>query len=257
MEPIYCFVDAGYLNKHFREILARHQLPLDYTINIPRLTGAHKVFYYDAFPVKKHSQSDEDYQIEKDNFEALIKKIGSKSGFHIKTGYTRFRRKKLEQKGVDILLTVDALQHATRGNVKNINIFSGDLDFAPLIEALISTGCDVSVSAFERSCSDELVQVADSFQFYENHEIISSIFEANYQEFVRMNYFDAKKSFPPNEMDFGTCGQFEFFLIEQGPISSIYTNENKVYSFAEQKIALAFIKEYIYLKFEEELNYPK
>ena len=41
-------------------------------------------------------------------------------------------RKKLRQKKVDVLLAVEALDHAFRGNMSRAYLIAGDLDFAPL-----------------------------------------------------------------------------------------------------------------------------
>lgn len=58
----------------------------------------------------------------------------------MRTGFSRYRRKRgQEQKGVDVLLAVDVLQHAYRGSMDRADLITSDLDFVPLFDALTQT----------------------------------------------------------------------------------------------------------------------
>jgi hypothetical protein len=50
------------------------------------------------------------------------------------------------QKKVDVLLAVEALDHAFRKNMAQVCLITGDLDFSPLVESLVKLGTYVTVS---------------------------------------------------------------------------------------------------------------
>ncbi len=58
----------------------------------------------------------------------------------MRTGTSRYRKKRgLEQKGVDILLAIEAYQNAVQGNMDIVEILTSDLDFYPVFDALVQT----------------------------------------------------------------------------------------------------------------------
>ena len=73
-----------------------------------------------------------------------------------------------KQEGVDVMLAVDAMKHAHRGNFDECVLFSGDGDFLPLIEALVDEGITVQVVTFadpdQGTVTPELRNRADKFR---------------------------------------------------------------------------------------------
>jgi hypothetical protein len=85
--------------------------------------------------------------------------------FHVRSGESRFRRRRgLEQKGVDILLAIEALQHATLGNVDTACFMLSDLDFYPLFDALVQTRVKSTLYYDPHHTSRELIYAADLAQ---------------------------------------------------------------------------------------------
>ncbi len=70
-------------------------------------------------------------------------------------------RKKLRQKKVDVLLAVEALDHAFRGNMSRAYLIAGDLDFAPLVDSLIRLGTYVHALYSKKSAAKGLYAAAD------------------------------------------------------------------------------------------------
>jgi len=96
---------------------------------------------------------------EKNFFEAL-----DEIGFE-----TKKRRMKQFQDGskkadLDIDICVDAFGFILNSNVDTIALCTGDSDFVPLVNLLQSYGIKVEIWSFKEATSDELIQIADSFQ---------------------------------------------------------------------------------------------
>jgi len=96
-------------------------------------------------------------QKEKDFFEAL-----HKSGFEVKEKDLQIFPGGAKKGDWDIGITMDAIRLAKK--VDSIVLVSGDGDYIPLVKYLqLSEGCLVEVMAFGKTCSNELISVADDF----------------------------------------------------------------------------------------------
>lgn len=160
----YAFIDAGF----FRQLLSFYSgetnVDIFEGINWQQLSSfGRRVFWYDALPAKKKAQSEVEYQetvskkLEELNF------IDQQDGIFVKTGVSRFRQRdnRIEQKGVDVLLAVDALQCAYKNLADEVHIYSSDLDFFPVFEALQATQTRGHLHYQPDRTSEELRRVAD------------------------------------------------------------------------------------------------
>lgn len=136
------------------------QPPLDWLA----IRGSHrKVFYYDAIPVQQASEDDNTHAARVAPKRAELAHIERQKGFHVRTGDVRHRRRRgNEQKMVDVQLSVDALLTASRGVFSECTIITGDLDFKPLLTALVDMGVDVSLVYPSGETNEELMAAADS-----------------------------------------------------------------------------------------------
>jgi uncharacterized LabA/DUF88 family protein len=104
-----------------------------------------KVFYYDAVPAQDHKEEREAWieriRPQTDEFA----KIRALAGFHVQLGDLRGRAGNQRQKRVDVQIAVDMLLHTFRQNMERCTLLAGDVDFQPLIEALIREGMFVDV----------------------------------------------------------------------------------------------------------------
>jgi hypothetical protein len=72
--------------------------------------------------------------------------------------------KNKRQKGVDILLAVDMMNHAVRQNMVSAILLSGDGDFQPLVEAVVQMGLFVTLAGDINHTSRELAVAADDYR---------------------------------------------------------------------------------------------
>jgi len=128
--------------------------------------GYEKIFYYDCLPVKKPNESDTDHQKRLKFKTQLFNQLKSLDRFHVYEGTARYRNKLRgqEQKQVDIMIAVDMLTHSFRRNMHEATLLTGDLDFKPLIDALVQEGMHVSLWYPKGRANYELVDAADSRQ---------------------------------------------------------------------------------------------
>lgn len=118
--------------------------------------NATKMFYYDCF-------DDMLTGADRERYEEELERIQQVSGAHVRSGWLTGRGKKRRQKGVDVQIGVDMMNHAARGNMDQAILFSGDGDFVALVEALVDMGVTVEVAADRRTAAVELRRAADAF----------------------------------------------------------------------------------------------
>lgn len=159
----YLFVDGGYLQKLIDEIgnkYFRAPVTADYE-KIMSHAQAVKAFYYDAFPSQKENETSDAFRAKSDEASRNFDAIASTRGWHVYFGETR-GSKKIRQKGVDVRLALDAFAHVTAGNCNKVILLAGDLDFFPLVEALVKAGAWVELWCDLLWAPKELLNLADS-----------------------------------------------------------------------------------------------
>lgn len=158
----YMFVDGAFLRGFINEM--RSQAEKEYgavKVNYQRIAGSSdRILFYDAYPERKPSQSDADFQKEMIDTEDFFQHLSELSNFNVRPALTK-RGKKREQKGVDVLLAIECLMHSIRGNIDEATIVTSDLDFFPLFEALLQTKTRSLLRYQIERTSSELISVAD------------------------------------------------------------------------------------------------
>ncbi|MGF6957962.1 NYN domain-containing protein [Paraburkholderia youngii] len=160
----YLFIDGGYLRERL-ETLRRNwfsdtdKLEVDYaTIS----SGFTKTFYYDCFPAKTEGETEEAFNLRKQDTEKHFNMLRSLSGWHVSEGLAKWRKRQgSSQKEVDILIAVDMLTHTYRRNMHRLAFIAGDQDFRPLLEAVVREGMYVDLWYDPRSISQDLKHEAD------------------------------------------------------------------------------------------------
>jgi len=144
-ERVMIFIDGGYIRKVYKELFRNDEI--DYGKLIEGLLGFYnsydsnpfradliRAYYYDAIvdPEEK-----EKFNNQKEYFKKVSNCffITIRLGKLLKSGEKGYR-----QKGVDILISIDALTMAYRNYYDTGVFFVGDSDFIPLIEAVKETG---------------------------------------------------------------------------------------------------------------------
>ncbi len=163
----YLFVDAGHLRANFERVtqlwcgsvgeLEPNQLRSAF--------GVQKVFYYDSIDdVPRTGESDTDYTARVEKQERFFREVSSVFATHVRLGSITGTGKKRRQKEVDILIAVDAMNHAVRQNMDHVILLTGDRDFTPLVETLVQLGLMVTVAGDLHFTSDALKEAADHYQ---------------------------------------------------------------------------------------------
>lgn len=165
MESIYLFIDGAYLQNVHRELIrpmwdAEPELDL---LPVKSSFPSHKVFYYDCLDdVERPNEKPEEYRARVDAQQARFNYIQSLPGFHVRLGtVTGSKPKRLRQKEVDVQLAVDMLTHAFHKNMSRAILIAGDLDFRPVVNALIELGTYVSVVCASNTAAKGLFWAAD------------------------------------------------------------------------------------------------
>jgi uncharacterized LabA/DUF88 family protein len=161
----YAFVDGAYL---------RHELPKlvkDWRIDPAVLKRKLRDLFYSGrggqvgiermawFDAVKDDVAEGDAAI----VQAYLDTVGLSDDITVAEGLVRGQGKRRRQKGVDVLLAVDALTGAFRGRYEVAIIVTGDGDFAPLVHAIRDAGPMVFVAGFAASSSRQLGLAADRF----------------------------------------------------------------------------------------------
>jgi uncharacterized LabA/DUF88 family protein len=164
----YLFVDGGCVRATFdhycREFFGGQELPINIA---PVLRGYDKAFYYDSLPPQKREETESDYLQRISPIQELFESLSNVDGLHVYLGTTKFRRKIVEQKQVDIMIAVHMLSHCHRGNMQRATLLASDLDFKPLIDALVQDGMHVTLWHPPFKTNRELVKAADSRQRFD------------------------------------------------------------------------------------------
>lgn len=168
----YLFIDGAYLLRQFTDKMTRFYgvAPL---IRFDELAAGlvrpFRTMFYDAVDhAQRKDETPEQLQERVHERMEMHRYINSLSGFHVRTGYVRRSKERKgeprEQKAVDVLLSVDALEHAANRNMKTAALIAGDLDFEPLASALVRLGVRVEVYYVNGHAADELLDAADHRQ---------------------------------------------------------------------------------------------
>jgi uncharacterized LabA/DUF88 family protein len=159
----YLFIDGEYLRRRHHEAMVDFfQVDGDLDIfPLRREAGARRVYFYDC--IDEAPLPGETGEVQKTRIAPLqrfLSYVQSLSGFHVKPGTVR-RGRKREQKEVDVSMAVDMLTHGFNGTMTKAVLLAGDLDFRPVVEALVRQGVFVEVWYHRNSIAEELHGAAD------------------------------------------------------------------------------------------------
>jgi uncharacterized LabA/DUF88 family protein len=161
----YTFIDGEALLQFMADAAQRISPDEEFSVNYKNMRsafGGQRAFFYDAHPARRSSEDEEEFRRRRSDKDSLLKVLSRLDGMHIRTGMSRYRRKRgLEQKGVDIQLAIEAYQHAVRGNIEEAVLITNDLDFYPLLDALTQTRVRTILRYVPGKTSELLIEAAD------------------------------------------------------------------------------------------------
>jgi hypothetical protein len=142
------------------------------------------VFYYHALPSPRKGEPLDEFQLRLEEKKGFFRRLQALDGWHVHFGITkRHKGDKAEQKEVDVLLAVDMLTHVHRRNASAVTLLTSDLDFRPLLDAVVREGTYTQLVYDPEHTSDELIATVDAatpltfFNFWPN---LSFRFQAKY-----------------------------------------------------------------------------
>ncbi len=163
----YLFIDGGHLRRNYAETV-RPWFGSEGEIDFAQIKdgflggGIARCFYYDALEdEKRDNETDADFNARIAREEQIFTKIEELNGYFIRLGSLTGQRKR-RQKKVDILLAVEALDHAFRRNMDRAILLTGDRDFEPLVDSLVRTGIQVHIAGYKKHTSEHLRRAADA-----------------------------------------------------------------------------------------------
>ncbi len=220
-DTMYMFIDGAFLRAQI--ISAQEVYELDENVDIDYselLRGVSRAFFYDSYPSKKPQESEKEHHNEIFKTEVLFKKIGSTPNLHVKTGLSRYQKRKrgAEQKAVDILLAMDMYRHAIHGNMDTAIIVTSDLDFAPVLEALLETKVRSRLWFDPKKTSDLLIDAADVAEPFNELDImrfVSREISQHYTVSLQAAPDDYFTQMPKVSDQSGADWQFTVFLDER------------------------------------------
>ena len=170
-EKVMVFIDGGY----FRELYRKHCG--NESINFENLLGLlvqgfdhHpnnrfqanliRAYYYDAIVDKNEPE----YDAQKQYFDAIFETYP----YTIRLGrLVKSSDKGFKQKGVDILMAVDAIGKAYQNHYDTGIFLLGDADFIPLIKGVKDAGKKTMLVYHKTNSSKELIKTFDMHSFLE------------------------------------------------------------------------------------------
>ncbi|MGD1703513.1 NYN domain-containing protein [Dapis sp. BLCC M229] len=182
-EITYLFIDGGYLRRSYKDCTSQwfgndvgDGRDIDFAAIKSRF-NARKVFYYDCLDeIHNKNEKEEDFKARVSQQKDDFNQIRSLEGYHVKLGTLVGNPNNKRQKEVDVLLTVDMMNHTIRNNMTNAVLIAGDRDFKPVVESLVTMGMYVKIASEPRSTSPELRYAADDYipLLFENYYSWSS-----------------------------------------------------------------------------------
>lgn len=157
----YVFIDGGYVREAVDCAMQKiFGVPGDLAPEKIAPSDAFRSYFYDCIDdLKRPAETDAEFSARVEAQEATFARMRSRLGLHVRLGTLRGKRRR--QKEVDILLAVDMLTHGFNRNMTHAILVAGDLDFRPVVEALVRNGVFVYVWYEKNSCAKELHWASD------------------------------------------------------------------------------------------------
>jgi uncharacterized LabA/DUF88 family protein len=157
----YYFIDGNYVRQALNSAMQTvFGVPGDIAPEEIAAEDAFRSYFYDCKDEqKKDRETEAEFKARLEAQDATFARMHSRPGLHLRLGTLKGRRQ--TQKEVDILLAVDMLTHGFNRSMTHAVLVSGDLDFRPVVEALVRGGIFVEVWYENRSAAKELPGAAD------------------------------------------------------------------------------------------------
>jgi uncharacterized LabA/DUF88 family protein len=179
LKPLMIFIDGGYLRERVKESTVKKEIThkgfetfiarIRNYVSLPLVFGdLIRVYYYDAIPEENDERRKE--------LKQFFKMINLISPCQVRLGELVKTDNGYRQKGVDILMAVDAVSKAYENHFDIAVILCGDRDFIELIKAIKDAGKRVFGCYSPEHVSDELKQFFD-YRIELNNKLLNELVE--------------------------------------------------------------------------------
>jgi uncharacterized LabA/DUF88 family protein len=160
----YLFVDGASLHSRLQNVANEFFGGETFEVDFERLAQRFtKVFYYDAIPLRDTDEPEDTYLARTQIYRDRHDRANLVNGVHVYEGDARKRRRRgYEQKKVDVMIAVDMMNHTFRHNMDVATLLTGDVDFKPLVDALVRDGMYVTLWYPPGETGRELLDAADA-----------------------------------------------------------------------------------------------
>ena len=195
----YLFIDGGCLHSLLKVLSEKYFSSVPIELDFQKFTSEFtKVFYYDALPVKKGSESEDQFNRNFQTTKKFIEDLEMLDRFHVYLGESKHGKKGIEQKQVDVLIAIHLLKHSFNRNMHRATLLTTDSDFIPLLDALVETGMHITIWYGDSNgcrANKGLLKAADS-----RRKIgIKGIYECTKEEFSKKYKIPKVTSGPKKE----------------------------------------------------------
>ncbi|MBW2044706.1 MAG: NYN domain-containing protein [Deltaproteobacteria bacterium] len=219
----YLFIDGAYFRGVIEDISKKYFMNDKIEIDFKKVTaGFKKTFYYDCLDArKKRNETTVDYDKRVNQQKELFNSLRLMKGVHVYEGVIKSVKKSPQQKQVDVMIAVHMLTHSFRRSMQQAYLLTGDLDFKPVIDAMVTDGMHVVLWYEKTTTSKDLIYSAD-----ENMPItVRKLYEWSTDDFkkryTRMPRALATSSDEVKDFAFIKQGK-----TEKGDIIELYSKEN-------------------------------
>ncbi len=163
MDRAVVLLDGGYLAKLLKDEFGEPRIDhLKLSENLSNGYERLRTYYYDCMPY----QDDPPTQLQSKMFSdksRFIRKLESLPRFDVRLGKLRLRDGEYVQKRTDILLAIDLVRLASKGQIQKATLLAGDADYVPAVEVAKNDGVVVHLyhSQVIGKYSNELHQACD------------------------------------------------------------------------------------------------
>ncbi len=171
LERVMVFIDAGYWRKSLEDHFNRVDVDLSKVVT-KLLRGRRLVRTY-FYTAKIERPPDEYWRNQQAEQQRLLTALAHQPFVEVRLGRLQFMGGDApRQKGVDVLLALDMLRFALKGNYDTAILISGDGDFADIARMVKDEGRRVEVVTFSGTRAHALLEACD-----ENVEVTAELLE--------------------------------------------------------------------------------
>lgn len=160
LERVMVFIDAGYWRKSLEDHFNRVDVDLSKVVT-KLLRGRRLVRTY-FYTAKIERPPDEYWRNQQAEQQRLLTALAHQPFVEVRLGRLQFMGGDApRQKGVDVLLALDMLRFALKGNYDTAILISGDGDFADIVRMVKDEGRRVEVVTFSGTRAHALLEACD------------------------------------------------------------------------------------------------